>query len=86
MGRFDREADEDWQNDGDSISDRPFGAYYQWCALLCALVEAAIDQSLLSPSQLDAIRQDLEESLPVLRLTLDWTGACIPPVTQEACI
>jgi len=67
MERFDREADGGWENDDDPISDRPFGAYYHWCALLCALVEAALDQSLLSSLQLDTIREDVEVSLQVLR-------------------
>jgi hypothetical protein len=45
----------------------PFGSYYHWCALLCAFAEAALDQSLLPPLQLDPIRQDIEVSLPKLR-------------------
>ena len=49
------------------MSDHPFGAYYHWCALLCAFGEAALDRGLLTPSQLEPIREDVEASLPVLR-------------------
>jgi hypothetical protein len=49
------------------MSDHPFGAFYHWCALLCALGEGALEQGLLTPFQLEPIRQDLEASLPVLR-------------------
>ena len=49
------------------MSDHPFGSYYHWCALLCGFGEAALDQGLLSPLQTDAMRRDLEVSLPGLR-------------------
>ena len=42
-------------------------SYYHWCALLCGFSEAALEQGLLSTLQLDAIRRDLEASLPGLR-------------------
>jgi hypothetical protein len=67
MGRFDRELEEGWDYDDDPMSDHPFGSYYHWCALLCAFADAAVDHGLLSPLQLDAIRGDLEPSLPWLR-------------------
>jgi hypothetical protein len=67
MARFDRELADGVDYDDDPMSDRPFGAYYHWCALLCAFGEAALDHGLLSPSQLELIRQDLEISLPWLR-------------------
>ena len=35
--------------------------------MLCGLSEAALEHGLLPPFQLDAIRQDLEVSLPGLR-------------------
>ena len=38
-----------------------------WFALLCAFSEAAFEQGPLSTLQLDAIRPDLEASLPGLR-------------------
>jgi hypothetical protein len=47
-------------DDDDPVADHPFGAYYHWCALLCGLSEAALEQELLSTLQLDAIRLDLE--------------------------
>src|SRR6185503_17845858 len=53
--------------DEDPVADHPFDAYYHWCALLCGLSEAALEHGLLSPFQLDAIRLDLEVSLPGLR-------------------
>jgi hypothetical protein len=49
------------------MSDHPFGALYHWCALLCALGEAALEHGLLSLFQLEPIRQDIEASLPGLR-------------------
>jgi hypothetical protein len=66
MARFNRELANLWDDD-DLMSDRPFGAYYHWCALLCAFSEAALDHGLLPPSQLEAIREDVEASLPSLR-------------------
>ena len=67
MARFDRELANEWDYDDDPMSDHPFGAYYHWCALLCAFGEAALDHGLLSPLQLEPIRQDIEASLPGLR-------------------
>jgi len=49
------------------MSDHLFGSYYHWCALLCGFSEAAFEHGLLSPLQIDAIRPDLEVSLPGLR-------------------
>jgi len=67
MATFDRELANGWDYDDDPMADHPFGAYYRWCALLCAFGEAAIDHGLLSLLQLEPIRQDLEASLPGLR-------------------
>jgi hypothetical protein len=67
MARFERELAEGWDDDDDPMSDHPFGSYYHWSALLCAFAEAALDRSLLSPLQLDAIREDVEASVPALR-------------------
>jgi hypothetical protein len=64
---FDRELTNGWDYDDDPMSDHPFGAYYHWCALLCGLGEAALNHGLLSPLQLEPIRQDIEASLPGLR-------------------
>jgi hypothetical protein len=69
MARFDRELAEGWDDDDDPMSDHPFGSYYQWCALLCAFAEAALDRSLLPPLKLDAIRQDIDATLPWLRVS-----------------
>ena len=50
------------------MSDHPLGAVsYHWCALLCAFGEAALEHGLLSPWELEPIRQDIEASLPGLR-------------------
>jgi hypothetical protein len=49
------------------LADHPFGAYYHWCALLCGFGEAALEHALLSELQLEAVRPDLEASLPGLR-------------------
>jgi len=67
MARFEQELAGGWEDDEDPVADHPFGAYYHWCALLCGFGEAALDQGLLSTLQLDAIRRDLEASIPGLR-------------------
>jgi hypothetical protein len=64
--RFERELADGWEYDEDLNADHPFGAYYHWSALLCGLGEAALEQSLLSPRQLEAIRADLDASMPWL--------------------
>jgi hypothetical protein len=69
--RFERELAAGWEFDDDPVADHPFGSYYQWCALLCGLSEAALDHGLLAPLQLDAIRRDLEVTLPGLRACRD---------------
>ncbi len=65
--RFERELATGWEGDDDPLADHPFGAYYHWCALLCGFTEAALEHGLLPRSQLDALRPDLEASLPGLR-------------------
>jgi hypothetical protein len=65
--RFERELANGWEHDEDPPADHLFGVYYHWCALLCGFSEAALDHGLLSGSQLDALRPDLEASLPGLR-------------------
>jgi hypothetical protein len=67
MATFDRELANGWDYDDDPASDHPFGAFYHWCALLCAFGEAALEHGLLPPSRLETIRQDLEASLPGLQ-------------------
>jgi hypothetical protein len=67
MARFEQELAGGWEYDEDPLADHPFGAYYHWSALLCGFGEAALEQELLTPRQLDAIRADLEASLPGLR-------------------
>src|SRR3954469_23635500 len=63
---FDREL-ANVRDDGTLAADRPFGAYYHWCALLCGLSEAALGHALLSSTDLAEIRDDIEVSLPGLR-------------------
>ena len=65
--RFERELTNGWGYDDDPTADHLFGAYYHWCALLCGFSEAALEHGLLSASQLDALRPDLEAILPGLR-------------------
>ena len=65
--RFEHELADGWDYNEEPVADHPFGAYYHWCALLCGLSEAALEHGLLSPWQLEAIRGDLEGSLPGLR-------------------
>jgi hypothetical protein len=82
MARFDRELADGWNEDDDPMSDHPFGSYYHWCALLCGFAEAALDHGLLPPLQLDAIRQDVEASLPVMRACRDLL-VVIPASLEE---
>ena len=67
MQRFEQELASGLAYDEDLIADHPFGSYYHWCALLCGLSEAALEHGLLSTLQLDAVRRDLEVTLPGLR-------------------
>jgi hypothetical protein len=67
MAQFERELRAGWDYDDDPLADHPFGAYYHWCALLCGFSEAAVEHILVSESQLESLRADLEASLPGLR-------------------
>lgn len=67
LARFERELAKGWEYDEDPLADNLFGAYYQWCALLCGFSEAVLELGLLSLSQLEALRHDLEACLPELR-------------------
>jgi hypothetical protein len=67
MTQFERELAHGWEYDEDPLGDHLFGAYYHWCALLCGVSEAALEHGLLSGSQLDELRPDLEATLPRLR-------------------
>jgi hypothetical protein len=67
MARFEQELAGGWDYGEDPVADHPFGSYYHWCALLCGLSEGALEHGLLPTAQLDAIRGDLEASLPGLR-------------------
>ena len=67
MRQFDQELTGGWDYEEDPVADHPFGSYYHWCALLCGLSEAALEQGLLSMQQLDTLREDLEVTLPSLR-------------------
>lgn len=82
MLRFDRELAEGWDYDEDPMADRPFGAYHHWCALLCAFADAAVEQALLPRPQFDAIRRDVEASLPALRASRRLLTV-IPPALEQ---
>jgi hypothetical protein len=82
MARFKRELAGGWEYGDDPLADHPFGAYYHWCALLCGLGETALENGLLSEPQLDAIRDDLEASLPGLRACRDLL-VVIPASLEE---
>src|SRR5262245_9825743 len=81
MQRFEQELAAGWEDDEDPVADHPFGSYYHWCALLCGFSEAALEHGLLPPLQLDAIRRDLELTLPALRACRDLL--VIIPVSLE---
>jgi hypothetical protein len=65
--RFERELASGWDYDEDPSADHLFGAYYHWGALLCGFSEAVLEHRLLAQLQLDALRPDVEASLPELR-------------------
>jgi hypothetical protein len=67
MARFDRALVNERDYDNDPRADVVFGAYYHWCALLCGFGEAALEHGLLTGSELEAVRPDLEACLPELR-------------------
>ena len=67
MARFERELANGWEYEEDPRADHLLGTYYRWCALLCGFSEAALKHGFLPEPQLDALRPDLETSLPVLR-------------------
>lgn len=67
MVRFDRELAGGWRYDDDPLADHLLGAYYHWCALLCGFSEAALEHGLLSRSQMDTLRPDIDACLPMLR-------------------
>jgi hypothetical protein len=82
MKRFERELVNGWDYDDDPLADHPFGAYYHWCALLCGFSEAALQHGLLSESQIEALRPDLEASLPGLQACRQLLGV-IPASLEE---
>jgi hypothetical protein len=82
MTRFKQELADGWEYGEDPVADHPFGAYYHWCALLCGFGEAALEHGLLSEPQLDAVRGDLEASLPGLRACRDLL-VVIPASLEE---
>jgi hypothetical protein len=67
LAQFERELAAGLEHDETPLADRPFGAYYHWCALLSGFSEAVLEHPLLSELQLEALRPDLETSLPRLR-------------------
>jgi hypothetical protein len=68
--RFERElaAFPDDHTRGAGSPDRVLGAYYHWCAMLCALADAAGTQTFVSHPPLDAIHEDLQAIQPWLRV------------------
>src|SRR5262245_30416179 len=64
--RFEQQLADGYDYGEDVVADHPFGAYYHWSALLCGLAEAALQHGLLPRPKLDAVRLDLEASLPGL--------------------
>jgi hypothetical protein len=67
MVRFERELASGWSYDEDPLADHLLGAYYHWCALLCGFSEVALDGGLLSASQMNTLRPDIDACLPVMR-------------------
>jgi hypothetical protein len=64
--RFERERSLGWEGDADPFAHRLFGSYYLWCALLCGLFDTALEDDLLSPSQMATLQPDLDACLPIL--------------------
>jgi len=67
MRRFEGELASGWEYDEDLVADHPFGSYYHWCALLSGLAEAALSHALLSPTEFEPLRRDIEAAMPGLR-------------------
>ena len=82
MKQFERKMANGWEYDDDPRADHLFGAYYHWCALLCGFSEAALEHGLLSTLQLDAVRRDIEVTLPGLRACRQLL-VLIPPSMEE---
>jgi hypothetical protein len=83
MVKFDRELADGSEYDDDPMSDRPFGAYYHWCALLCGFGEAALAHGLVSPLQLEPIRQDIEANFASLSACRQLLGVMPAPETHR---
>ena len=69
--RFERELasfPDDLVRTAADSGDRALGAYYEWCALLCAIGEAALSHALVYHAPLDAVREDVEALVPWLRI------------------
>ena len=79
--RLDRALADGWDVEQDPAGDHLFEAYYQWCALLCALIEAVLDGELVSSDQLETVRSDVELVLPTLRRCRDVL--LVIPATRE---
>lgn len=80
--RFEFEISDGWADDEELLADHPFGAYYHWCALLCGLGEAALENGLLSAARLGPAGADLEGALPRLRACRQFLIA-IPSSLEE---
>jgi hypothetical protein len=63
--RFDRQRSGGWEYDDDPQADHLFGAYYQWCTLLCGVGDAVLEHGV--PAPFEAVEHDLRACLPVLR-------------------
>ena len=86
MQQFERELAGGWEYDQDPVADHPFGSYYHWCALLCGFSEAALEHGLLSTLQLDAIRRDLEVTLPGLRACRQLLVVIPASLEEQPCL
>jgi len=67
LARFEQELGDDWSEEEEPAADHPFGAYYHWAALLCALSEAVIEHHEPGAAPAETLHSDLEALLPDLR-------------------
>lgn len=69
--RFERELQAFPDEHARAVADaaeRPLGAYYTWCAMLCAIGEAVLGDGLAYHSPLDGVSEDLDAIIPWLRV------------------
>jgi hypothetical protein len=79
--RFEGARGQGWEQDVDPGADRLYGAFYQWCALLCGVAESAGRGDISNEPGGEVSSHDLDTSLPVLQAGRDVLA--VVPTTRE---